>query len=209
MSRHQRYLIWSLIALALLGTGIGYWVVEELHEPTAYEIAIAEHRRIKDQYLRNAPQTPIPEHIRLAFRGLSYYPPNPKWRIKAAFERRVQVNDRPEIPEDNDLKLAGVLFFQIYDRTDSLLAYWQHPDRFDELFVPFRDQTNGRGSYAGGRYLNLKYSEGDSVILDFNKSYNPLCAYNPLVVCPMPPPENKLEYRIEAGEREFPLKDRL
>jgi uncharacterized protein (DUF1684 family) len=209
MGRNRLYLLSALVAGVLIAIGLYWGIVVSRREPSTYELELGEYRLSKDQFLRNSPQTPIPEHIRLAFQGLKYYPANPKWKLKAAFARRVQVNDRPTITEDSDLKLAGVLYFQVDSKQDSLLAYWQQPDRFDELFVPFRDATNGKGTYAGGRYLNLRYVEGDSIEIDFNKAYNPLCAYNPMKVCPLPPPANVLRYKIEAGEMEFPLKDRL
>ena len=209
MGRNRLYLLSALVAVGLIATVLYSGILVNLNVPTAYELELGEYRSTKDQFLRNSPQTPIPEHIRLAFQGLKYYPANPKWKLKATFARRVQVNDRPTIAEDSDLKLAGVLYFQVDSGQDSLLAYWQQPDRFDELFVPFRDATNGKGTYAGGRYLNLRYVEGDSVEIDFNKAYNPLCAYNPLTVCPLPPPANTLKYQVEAGEKEFSLKSRL
>jgi hypothetical protein len=71
------------------------------------------------------------------------------------------------------------------------------------LFVPFTDLTSGDGSYGGGRYIDVKISKGDSIILDFNKTYNPYCAYIANYSCPIPPKENDLLVRIEAGIKEF------
>ena len=75
----------------------------------------------------------------------------------------------------------------------------------DYLFVPFKDLTNGDQTYGGGRYLDFRISDiqGDSCVLDFNKAYNPYCAYSEGYNCPIPPRENHLPLRIEAGEMNF------
>ena len=67
------------------------------------------------------------------------------------------------------------------------------------LFLPFKDLTNGQGSYGGGRYIDLTIPEGETIILDFNKCYNPYCAYNGNYSCPIPPDENHLDVEIPAG----------
>ncbi|MDZ7776966.1 MAG: DUF1684 domain-containing protein [Bacteroidales bacterium] len=73
----------------------------------------------------------------------------------------------------------------------------------DYLFIPFNDLTNGMETYGGGRYLDVQQDEGDTLTLDFNKAYNPYCAYNPKYSCPIPPDENKLDVEIRAGEKNF------
>jgi uncharacterized protein (DUF1684 family) len=73
----------------------------------------------------------------------------------------------------------------------------------DYLFIPFNDLTNGMETYGGGRYLDVQQGEGDTLTLDFNKAYNPYCAYNPKYSCPIPPDENKLDVEIRAGEKNF------
>jgi uncharacterized protein (DUF1684 family) len=69
----------------------------------------------------------------------------------------------------------------------------------DYLFLPFTDLTCGNGSYPGGRFIDLKIPAGDTIIIDFNKAYNPLCAYNAKYSCPIPPAENALDVAITAG----------
>ena len=79
------------------------------------------------------------------------------------------------------------------------------PQYRDYLFVPFKDLTNAHETYGGGRYLDfrMKDIEGASCVLDFNKAYNPYCAYSEGYNCPIPPRENHLEVRVEAGEMGF------
>lgn len=75
----------------------------------------------------------------------------------------------------------------------------------DYLFIPFNDETNSETTYGGGRYIDLEISEirDNNVIIDFNKAYNPYCAYSDGYSCPVPPQENKLPVRIEAGEKNY------
>jgi uncharacterized protein len=74
----------------------------------------------------------------------------------------------------------------------------------NDLFLPFTDLTTGKQTHGGGRFLDLKIPDNDEIIIDFNKAYNPLCAYgNPKYSCPIPPKENYLEIKIKAGERKY------
>ncbi len=74
----------------------------------------------------------------------------------------------------------------------------------NDLFLPFKDLSNGRQTYGGGRFLDLKIPEGEELIIDFNKAYNPLCCYgNPKYSCPIPPEENHLDVKILAGEKNY------
>ena len=73
------------------------------------------------------------------------------------------------------------------------------PGYENSLFVPFTDLTNGKETYGGGRYMDVEIPEGDSIVLDFNKAYNPYCAYSTNYSCPIPPKENDLPISINAG----------
>ncbi|MFB9843023.1 DUF1684 domain-containing protein [Mucilaginibacter ginsenosidivorans] len=75
----------------------------------------------------------------------------------------------------------------------------------DYLFLPFTDDTNGSETYAGGRYIDLREGDfkGNTVVIDFNKAYNPYCAFSGGYACPKPPDENHLTIAIEAGEKQF------
>ncbi len=73
----------------------------------------------------------------------------------------------------------------------------------DYLFIPFMDATSGVTSYYGGRYIDLKIPESDKIVIDFNKAYNPYCAYNDRYSCPIPPTENRLTVDINAGVKSF------
>jgi uncharacterized protein (DUF1684 family) len=72
-----------------------------------------------------------------------------------------------------------------------------------ELFYIFRDETAGKETYGAGRFLYSEMPKDGKVVLDFNKAYNPPCTFTPYATCPLPPPENRLPVRIEAGEKKY------
>jgi uncharacterized protein len=72
-----------------------------------------------------------------------------------------------------------------------------------QLFFIFRDLTTGKDTYGAGRFLYTDLPKDGQVVLDFNKAYNPPCAFTPYATCPLPPPENRLPIRIEAGEKKY------
>lgn len=142
------------------------------------------------------------------FEALDYYPINLKYRIKASFIRTP--NEKPFLMPTTTDRLPeyvkyGEAHFQINNTPCKLALYkstnaWGNPEKYGtHLFLPFTDATNGYGSYGGGRYIDLIIPEGNEIVIDFNKSYNPYCAYNPTYSCPIPPLENDLSVRIEAG----------
>lgn len=104
----------------------------------------------------------------------------------------------------------GILSFEIRGEKMELnvyrsLALMRIPKYKNYLFIPFKDATSGKETYGGGRYLDIETTDiqGEVVILDFNKAYNPYCAFGDGFSCPIPPKENHLKTRIEAGEKNF------
>ena len=83
--------------------------------------------------------------------------------------------------------------------------YLKADGRDSTLFIPFTDRTNGHETYGGGRYLDAPLPEANApeITLDFNRAYNPYCAYNNAYSCPVPPAENRLQVAIPAGEKSF------
>lgn len=145
----------------------------------------------------------------LKFEGLNFYPINLKFRVEASLIKTP--NEKPFRMQTTTERLPwyvkyGELHFSI-DGKDFILDIFQNLEPKtgyeDYIFLPFTDLTSGNGSYGGGRYIDLKTSDDTTIILDFNKSYNPYCAYNPAYSCPIPPEQNDLKIRIEAGVRDF------
>jgi len=105
-------------------------------------------------------------------------------------------------------KVYATATFELKGKTYSLEIYQNEklvltPEYEDYLFMPFTDATNGDGSYGGGRYIDLKLPEGDSIVIDFNQAYNPYCAYNEKYSCPIPPKNNNLDLKVLAGVKVF------
>ena len=98
---------------------------------------------------------------------------------------------------ENHVFLVNNLKLNIYQnhRLRKMEKYRNH------LFLPFTDLTNGEETYGGGRYIDLSIPDSDTIIIDFNKAYNPYCAYSSTRSCPIPPRENDLDLKVEAGVR--------
>ncbi|MBC8047182.1 MAG: DUF1684 domain-containing protein [Fimbriimonadaceae bacterium] len=109
----------------------------------------------------------------------------------------------------------GTVKFQLQSKEYTLSIYQsltlrETEEYADHLFIPFNDETNYEETYGGGRYLDLKLRDikDNLLIIDFNKCYNPYCVYTDGYSCPVPPSENKLAVRIEAGEKMFGKKQK-
>jgi uncharacterized protein (DUF1684 family) len=142
-----------------------------------------------------------PEHPRLKeFRGLTFYPLNPDYRFDAVFKpydepREVEVTT--VLGTSTTLLAPGRVEFTLDGRIHTLQPLVSEPGE-TELWLIFKDQTSGKETY-GFRYMYADLADG-RVDLDFNRAYNPPCAFSPYATCPLPPRENRLEVRIEAGE---------
>lgn len=140
-----------------------------------------------------------------AFHGIESYPIDARWRIEAKVER----HDPPKkIPVPNILGATypstspATLVFDVGGRTFRLDAVDE--EGTTDWFVIFGDQTNGKETYGGGRFLYVTPpAPGAPAVVDFNKAYNPPCVFSPYATCPLPPKQNKLAVRIEAGEKAF------
>jgi uncharacterized protein (DUF1684 family) len=182
----------------------------EHHHTLSYADAIGQYRAEKDAYFRSGQASPVPADQRAGFEGIPYFPVDES----LVFEGLVlepYAGDEPvhfEIPtSDGRLRpseRAGVLRFAPAGRPQRLTAYQMagaDGAAGESLFVPFLDPTSGMETYGAGRYLDLEPDDDGTWTLDFNLAYHPSCVYDPRFSCPLTPPENRLEVRIEAGER--------
>ena len=158
------------------------------------------------------PKTTILDSLdQLSFVGLEFYPASPKFYIKARFKRTPK--ETPFLMKTSTDRLPeyvkyGEAHFEMENKKIVLNIYqnikYAKIDEFkNDLFLPFTDFTSGDGSYGGGRYIDLKIPDNDLIVIDFNKSYNPYCAYSHRFSCPIPPEENDVSLRIEAGVKSF------
>jgi uncharacterized protein len=141
----------------------------------------------------------------LSFHGLDNYPIDRRWRFDARLDayRPSKTIAVPNILGNVDHeKSPGAVVFEAAGRSYRIDAV-QEPGS-EELFLIFGDQTNGVETYGGGRFLYTAPPDKDGhVVLDFNKAYNPPCVFTPYATCPLPPPQNRLALRVEAGERKY------
>lgn len=141
------------------------------------------------------------------FKGLEFYPINEDLMIVAKLERLS--NEIPfTMPTSSQKEKVFVRYAIAHFTIDGKqykfplyqsLQIQQTEEYADYLFAPFTDLTSAITTYGGGRYLDLKIPEGDSIVIDFNKAYNPSCAYSPNYNCPIPPRENDLALEVKAG----------
>lgn len=139
---------------------------------------------------------------RFQFRGIDTFPTAPEWRIEARLEayRPPRAIPIPTVLGTVDEQPSpGAVVFEVAGRQRRLDALEGAEGR---LFLVFADETSGRESYGGGRFLDSEPVQPDgSVVLDFNKAYNPPCAFTDYATCPLPPRQNRLGVRVEAGEK--------
>ena len=141
---------------------------------------------------------------RTHFKGLEYYPIDPKWRVEARYEayhppKKIPITDITGMTSDNIA--PGAIVFEIdgqEHRLDPILE-----EGSTDYFIIFRDGTSKDTTYPAGRYLYAQPPKDGKIIVDFNKAYNPPCAFTDYATCPLPPLQNRLPARIEAGEKKY------
>jgi uncharacterized protein (DUF1684 family) len=142
---------------------------------------------------------------RLQFRGLSYFPVSTDWVFDARFAPYEPVRHMRIVNilgMEEELVSPGAVVFTKDGREWRLDAVLEQPGD-QELFLMFADTTSGHETYGGGRFLYIALPTEGRARLDFNRAYNPPCALNDFATCPLPPPQNRLKLRIEAGEKTY------
>ena len=160
---------------------------------------------------KDATKSPLKDKDRKNFTGLDFYKFDSTYVVTAKltrtpdakpFKMKTTTERRPDYVQ------YGVVTFNLKGKEYQLNIY-QNLGLLDKegyedyLFLPFLDNTNGNGSYSGGRYTEARIPEGDTIVIDFNKAYNPYCAYNEKYSCPIVPRANYLDLEIEAGVKAF------
>lgn len=137
------------------------------------------------------------------FKELDFYRPKEKYVVDAVFEPYDQVKTiqiSTIIQTEIELLVPGVLKFEYRGKSYEILPTLETMED-KQFFIMLKDQTSGATTYGGGRYMYVPRPEGQTLKLNFNRAYNPPCAYTDHATCPLPPPENWLDFPIEAGER--------
>lgn len=179
--------------------------------PDNYTKDIQTQREAKDSAFLVENESPLSGKQIDSFTGLNYFPVNNEF----AFDARLETFSEEQIIELktstdrlSEYKLYGFVFFDYMGKEHKLTAYQsvkhQEDSLYDDLlFLPFTDDNSTVTTYGGGRYVDVKIPDGLHFILDFNKAYNPYCAYNHKWSCVIPPRENALDIAIDAGEKNY------
>jgi uncharacterized protein (DUF1684 family) len=189
-----------------------YGEVRENADPRA---AWDRWRQVRRAIILEHPQSPIRDPgARAAFSGPAYFDYDPDARVIAEVESTEPESRVIEGSADGRFEMTrlGLARFDVYGQSHALGLYWIEVYG-GGVFLSFRDATSGRESYGAGRYLldTVKGAdlgnEGEGLVLDFNFAYQPSCAYDPMWVCPLAPPENRLAVEVRAGERKVPASE--
>lgn len=168
---------------------------------------VLEFRSDLNRAYADLEESPLAEEDIPNFKGHEFFDFNDTFRVQARFIKIADPDSFEMNTSSGKLKMYSQyarLEFDINGKTYELYAYQSHRLRTmdeyqDYLFLPFKDFTNGLSSYGGGRYIDLRIPEEETILLDFNQSYNPYCAYRDGYSCPIPPEENHLELKVNAG----------
>jgi uncharacterized protein len=182
-------------------------------DDAGYVSSIAEGRAEKDRQFGDLPDcsprtepecSPVPPDKRAALIPLPYYGVDPNYSVPAAL-RLAEKRPVFEMPTSTGTlrkyQMVGAIEFVLHGQPMTLGAFVEDGQPVTTLFVPFADTTTGTETYSAGRYLDLHPNSTGLYTLDFNKAYNPYCAYNSTYECPFPPSSNRLKVPIRAGEK--------
>ncbi len=182
-----------------------FLVLFNCKEGKRFSTTESEFQTSLNALFKDASRSPLkPEDIK-TFKGLSFFPVDSSFVVVSKL-KRTNTSDFFEMKTSTTMlskeRVFGILSFTIKGLNYSLKVYQSESsvlESSDYLFLPYLDATNGITTYGGGRYLDLKIPKGDSIWLDFNKSYNPYCVYNARYSCPIVPRENLLPIKVDAG----------
>ena len=178
-------------------------------EINIWKAALEQERKSKDQYFATHLQSPLTLKNKSRFMGLAYFSPNHNYRYDLQlheYKDREVLQIQDTTGNTREFLRWGEFRFKVSNEECALQAYKSAPEE-DRLLVPFKDATSGKETYGAGRYLDLNYVNDRTPEgmwrLDFNRAYNPWCAYSENFSCPYVPPENWLKISILAGEKSY------
>jgi len=174
-------------------------------------IGETKFQKEKNAFFKDASTSPLKDKDRENFESLDFFEYDSTFLVIADLRRTPNTeffNMKTTTDRMSKERIYGVLTFNINDETYNLNVYqgeenMQTEGFEDYLFLPFLDTTNGDSSYGGGRYIDLRIPEDDSMEIDFNSAYNPYCVYNEKYSCPIVPRVNYLSIKIEAGVKNY------
>ena len=165
---------------------------------------LANFRKHKDHFFKTDAQSPLTPEQQKTFRGLVYFPEKPALRFELPLEKYAQPEHilmQTSTGAAQDSIRAGQIHFRVNGQDATLQVYAS--EHGNDYFIPFVDATAPAETYGAGRYLEPQDLGNGNLRVDLNLAYNPYCAYNERWSCPIPPKKNRLNIRIEAGEKKF------
>jgi len=174
-------------------------------------IGETQFQRELNSKFKDASESPLTERGLKEFKGLEFFTFDSTYVIIAHLKRTPDsgwFNMKTTTNRVSKERIFGVLSFNFEGQKHELNVYQgaetMHTEGYENyLFLPFLDDTNGETTYGGGRYIDLKIPDGETMTIDFNKAYNPYCVYNKKYSCPIVPRANYLETRIKAGVKAY------
>lgn len=167
-------------------------------------------RELNAEY-KDATSSPLKDKDRKHFKGLDFFKFDSTYIVTATLKRTPDTewfDMKTTTSRVSPERIYGILTFELKGQTFKLNVYqgketMARDGLEDYLFLPFLDDTNGEESYGGGRYIDLRIPKGDTIVIDFNKAYNPYCAYNDKYSCPIVPRINYIALSVSAGVKAF------
>lgn len=190
-----------------LGFLSAYCISQAQTDTVSWRQSVLDWQQEMNREYADSATSPLTNEDRIVFTGLPFFAPDSAFCVMAIMELTPNTKAFPmktSTVRTPMYRQYGLLHFEIKGEKFSLPAYQRAEvlttdDYADYLFVPFTDLTNGAETYIGGRYMDCRIHTDSLYQIDFNKAYNPYCAYNHKYSCPVPPAENQLNCRIKAG----------
>lgn len=192
----------SLVVLAAVA-----YMFTAAESPEDYKEKIETERERQFKYIRFNAESPLTEEQKRGLKSLKFYAIDPAYRVKARL-LPIEIKKVREVPltdgsTERYLEHSWAEF-ELGGKTNKVLLLQSLSESdMRNFFLAFADETSGKETYGGGRYLNIRQDGKNSITIDFNLAFNPYCAYNPDFACPLPPRENILGIAIPVGEKNY------
>jgi uncharacterized protein (DUF1684 family) len=200
-----KILTYIVIAAAILIAVFSLFNTGDSPEPDSnYTEELKAFRHQKDSFMLHNEKSPFVEQS-VTFKGLNYFDLDERFKVKASVEAISEGKIYDLQTSDDKIKTfqaVAILHFDIVGSHKDLTLLQSAED--GHFFLSFYDETSAITTYGAGRYLEVDFKKGQNQVeLDFNKAYNPYCAYTEGYSCPVPPPENNISIPINAGEKNY------
>jgi len=195
---NMKKITWIIIPIAV----VVFFLTRSGQSNGDYEKQIGEYWENKHDFYRNSDASPFVQK-KVTYQEVEVFPADIKYKVNATLDkyttREIVTIGNSDGTSTNYLKFAKAKFK--LDGSEQELLILKVPGFGNQYLTAFGDETSGISTYGGGRYMDLEIGKSDLIEIDFNKAYNPYCAYFDDFTCPFPPPKNLLTVEIKAGEK--------